>query len=372
MNKPTPDSSNPIERLLQDRAQFVSWLTRLNSSGDAGQAVPEAVRGRVRADYERRLEAVLDELRGHTSALEEQVDVLSARAKELAYRESQHKEQLAEAEVRHVVGEYDDVKWEGIRAELLKLVSHIRDELNHTIAEIDRLNEVLGTIRAPLVAPAEAPEPPSLAISAPRPALNTPAPAELNITHTAPAPALAPERNHPPPQVVVPSELQFRTASNTRSPAKPPAVPPPPAAKKEDSSGRTLWFPTGKPDQGGTSGKLDELAFLKSVTGGEATPPSAPAAPASPPQRARPSGGFKATEVPAAPPIHPPAPAPVAGPAHAPAPAPPPEPVAVRPAEPVKDRPSQGQKTLKCGECGTLNRPTEWYCERCGAELAAL
>ena len=29
-------------------------------------------------------------------------------------------------------------------------------------------------------------------------------------------------------------------------------------------------------------------------------------------------------------------------------------------------------KTLKCGECGTLNRPTEWYCERCGGELAAL
>jgi uncharacterized OB-fold protein len=38
-----------------------------------------------------------------------------------------------------------------------------------------------------------------------------------------------------------------------------------------------------------------------------------------------------------------------------------------------EDRPSQTVvKTLKCGECGTLNRPTEWYCERCGAELAAL
>jgi hypothetical protein len=37
-------------------------------------------------------------------------------------------------------------------------------------------------------------------------------------------------------------------------------------------------------------------------------------------------------------------------------------------------RPGTGSnaKTLKCGECGTLNRPTEWYCERCGAELAAL
>ena len=30
------------------------------------------------------------------------------------------------------------------------------------------------------------------------------------------------------------------------------------------------------------------------------------------------------------------------------------------------------RKSLKCGECGAKNLPTEWYCERCGAELAAL
>lgn len=29
------------------------------------------------------------------------------------------------------------------------------------------------------------------------------------------------------------------------------------------------------------------------------------------------------------------------------------------------------QKTLRCTECGTMNLPTEWYCERCGGELAA-
>lgn len=29
-------------------------------------------------------------------------------------------------------------------------------------------------------------------------------------------------------------------------------------------------------------------------------------------------------------------------------------------------------RTLRCGECGTMNRPTEWYCEKCGGELAAL
>jgi uncharacterized OB-fold protein len=40
--------------------------------------------------------------------------------------------------------------------------------------------------------------------------------------------------------------------------------------------------------------------------------------------------------------------------------------------EAAMDRPSTGVKTLKCADCGTLNRPTEWYCERCGSELAAL
>ncbi len=30
------------------------------------------------------------------------------------------------------------------------------------------------------------------------------------------------------------------------------------------------------------------------------------------------------------------------------------------------------KKTLKCVECGVMNRPTEWYCESCGAELAAV
>lgn len=40
--------------------------------------------------------------------------------------------------------------------------------------------------------------------------------------------------------------------------------------------------------------------------------------------------------------------------------------------EPVRDaEPGGQQKTLRCGECGTMNYPTEWYCERCGGELAA-
>ncbi len=33
--------------------------------------------------------------------------------------------------------------------------------------------------------------------------------------------------------------------------------------------------------------------------------------------------------------------------------------------------PSIAPSTVKCKSCGAMNRPTEWYCEKCGAELSA-
>jgi chromosome segregation ATPase len=47
----------------------------------------------------------------------------------------------------------------------------------------------------------------------------------------------------------------------------------------------------------------------------------------------------------------------------------------IAPHPPMGLRPSSATeqtKSLKCAECGGMNYPTEWYCERCGAELAAL
>lgn len=87
--------------------------------------------------------------------------------------------------------------------------------------------------------------------------------------------------------------------------------------------------PTGAP--------VDELAFLKSVTGDE------PRRRGPTPRKPGDSGGGPAIDA-----------APSDG------------------ATEGAARAGTQQKTLKCGECGTLNRPTEWYCERCGAELAAL
>jgi len=388
MTKPTPESGNSIDRLLQDRSQFVSWLTKLNATGETTPAVPEAVRSRVRADYERRLDAVLEELRGHTAAIEEQVTDLSTRAALLTTRENEHKEQLSEAEVRHLVGEYDEGKWDGIRAELMKVIHQIRSELTQTSGEIARLNEVLATIRAPVptsTVPVPEPElepgmepeavllvepepeivlaPPPPTVSGPRPVVTTSAPRQAVTPEPPPvqpvpaaAPPAAPMEPARPAAAATPgtTEIPFRPVPPRPQPKAPAAAPP----KKDDAPSRTLWFPSGKQtEQGAGGGKLDELAFLKSVTGHEA--PAPPAQPQTP-KPSRGSGGFaKPPETPAATT----APNPVIEPPAAKAPA---------PAEP-KDRSSgSGQKTLKCGECGTLNRPTEWYCERCGAELAAL
>ena len=161
-----------------------------------------------------------------------------------------------------------------------------------------------------------------------------------------------------------------------------------------------------------------ELGRLQEILSLVKQPESRPSAPApAPPQPPRPLGAppVARTEAesaadelaflnslvePAAPSAPAPAPA-AAAPAPAPAPAQPlppprvhtgdiplvtslqtsdkPEPVSAQPQPQrqgtpafLKGMPTEQVKSLKCQECGTMNYPTEWYCERCGGELAAM
>jgi hypothetical protein len=283
MAKPTTDTEATIEALLEQRSQYEEWLLRLDTSGDKA---PPAVRQRVRGDYEARLEAVMQQLRGRSAAIAEELERQHASQAELDRERRAAEEALAEAEVRHTVGEYSEEEWRRLSEQSRRGIEQLRGRLRAIGAEITRLTEIQNSLAAPRGgAPAPAPAPPAPPARAPRPEIIEQSPF---VTHLAeePEPALQP--------------------------------PPPPSQ------------PQG-----------DELAFLKSVSDEE---PSRPAR--------RPSNpGMPAQTATTAAPR-------------------PPEPATPTPA-PAKVA-SGVAKTLKCGECGTLNRPTEWYCERCGAELAGV
>ncbi|HEX5003867.1 MAG TPA: hypothetical protein VFV65_01035 [Gemmatimonadales bacterium] len=306
MAKSSPPPANPIDALLEERARFQTWLARLDS---AGSEAPLAVRDKIRGDYRQRLDQVVAELRTHAAAVAEQLATLRVREDDLATKETKAEETLAEAELRHAVGEYEEAEWERVRGGSERQLIDVREELARVSDEITRLGEVQALIAA---------EPPKAAEPEPEPEPAAAAEPEADAGDDweplipladAPAPEAA-----PPP---MPSAPRFTPRGASR-----PSEPAP----------RTLPFPSrAEPSP-------DDLAFLKSMADEQPTPKRSSGAGA----RLSGSGPKPAEEPP--------------------------------PTTPGNERPSQAAapKTLKCGECGTLNRPTEWYCERCGAELAAL
>jgi len=299
------DTDSPlaqVDHLLRQREQYEQWLARLDATGSKA---PDAVRQKVRSDYQSRLDAVLVELRSHASSVE---DALSAHNEALATLEARQadiQERLAEAEIRHTVGEYTDDEWGAVGAEAEAALDEIGRRIGAEQGEVTRLSAVLQLVAKP-AAPAAAAPAPTLRVV-------TPMPGPAVVEPEAPA---APVSGAP------------RFVPKTPGAMPRASTPMPPAPK--------------------AAAPVDELAFLKSVTGEHPTTRKAPA------KKVSDSGPMRAIDIAQDPPA-----------------------VAVdgeSSEAPPMARPgaASNAKTLKCGECGTLNRPTEWYCERCGAELAAL
>jgi len=260
MPKGSSKSTAAIQRLLEERRQYEAWLARINAAGDAA---PEHVRVRVRADYEARLQAVTEELKAHADAGRQLVAQRKEFFLELQRKEKAAAERLAETELRHAVGEYDETQWTQVHKDALAELLAVREELQEVAQDIEKLEELDTMVRA-----------------------------------------------RPAPRV---------------------GSPPKPAAKNDDRR-----KPAPSP--------VDELAFLKSVTEDEKAAPS--------PKRA--SGAQFQPAIPGDPPRG----APMSS-------------SALTPSASLNDD-AEVAKTLKCRECGTMNLATEWYCESCGAELAAL
>jgi hypothetical protein len=286
------ETDTTIEGLLQQRTQYEQWLARLDSAGDKA---PPAVRQRVRADYEGRLKGVIEELRSHAATITGELERHRSTQAGLDRERRQAEESLAEAEVRHTVGEYAESEWRRISEESQSNLGRLRVDLDAVGGEIARLAEVQSLIAAS--PPRSEPPPPPPRVEPPEP------------PRAAAAPVMEPEL-----------EIERGTPPPAQAPA-PPAPRPAPAPRREAAP------------------PADELAFLKSVSEEERKP--APRRPSNP-------GGGSAAQT-ASRTVETSAPAAAAGKTAA-----------------------TGAKTLKCAECGTLNRPTEWYCERCGGELAGL
>lgn len=270
MPKGSSKSTAAIQRLLEERRQYQAWITRLSAAEDA---TPEHVRVRVKADYEARLKAVTEELKGHAESARQAIEQKKHFRAELQKKEGQTAERLAETELRHAVGEYDEAQWSQVHKDALAELVTVREELQAVEADIEKLEELTELVRKPeLVA--------------------------------------APAADKPLPKVGPPPKPQPKAEEKKAE------------AKKEEKKKEPV----------------DELAFIKSVTedekGGAPSPKRAsgvqfqPAIPAATPRAA--SNPASAAEEPETP------------------------------------------KTLKCKECGTMNTPTEWYCEQCGAELVAV
>ena len=321
-----------IEALLAERRKFELWLDQLEGRR---AATPQNVYAKVHADYSVRLADAQSRLAAETGAVEELVSKLEASLETHDATISAKSDELAEAELRASVGEYAEKEW-----------NKLRDKLTFAIAEMTKARDtVLGELEAMRAVLSEA------SSSKPAPIVESPAVAAV---------AAAPETESVAPRVSVPvARISEPAAVIVDEPVVAAAVPQPapPAEQPKDR---------------------DELAFLRSVLGRStpATHPGAqPAVEESPSAAGRRSMGSNSsrtssgTSRPSTPELFQE-----------------PEPLAM-PADQARESgafsratgsftmPTSANpevvKSLKCSECGTLNYPTEWYCERCGGELAA-
>ena len=337
------ESKNPMDglnALMEERNRYEQWLAQLEARKGT---TPTHVFDRVRSDYGDRLNKVLDTLSGRATELQVTAGTLAEKVAELYASETTLRDERSEAELRAAVGEFTIEHAREVMQRCDEAISTLGSERATVGAELGRVQEILAVAVRPPTPPAG--EVPIVPIEALAPPPGAPV--------AAPAPAAAP----------VPTPV-------AEAPARPA---PPPAASS-----------------------FDELAFLNSVVEKPAAPrPITPvqAAPSAPEPRGEP----RSHAMHAAPPARVPMPEPIEAEVPATAGLAPSRrtaaPTPVLTSTPLvekdgvdansnltpgsipaflKDMPTEQIKTLKCQECGTMNYPTEWYCERCGGELAAM
>lgn len=337
-------SMNEVPGLVEERRRYEGWLTALEARRES---TPKHVFDRVRADYHARLQRVAEQLASHRQAIEEEKASVQSRLSLLEAEERLQRDERSELELRSHVGELigddADAAFRAVDETIEKLVTE-KDGLTARVTELQTLlDEGMASPQAPAAE-----------------------------TSTAPEQAAAEAEPVEEPMVQAASAVEA-VESDPPATAEHPVIEPAPeeARQQPGKAGEPVaTAPTApaSPSPRGASGSFDELAFLSSVVGKDGRPSTPVIERRSSEPALRPTDRVDRDE-----PVsesllagldnakrktgeHPLA-------ANVPANTP----IVLRPTGTIEQ-----SKTLKCNECGAMNYPTEWYCERCGAELAAL
>ncbi len=327
-----------IEALLAERKKFEAWLAQLEARR---ATAADHVFARVFSDYSGRLEAVRGKLGERAEALESLVADLEKRLGHEQDKIAAKTDERAEAELRAMVGEFEDKEWENTRNRLDSSIRSLRARFDGTERELADLKGLLISVRG-TSAPARASMMQVAAVTVDEALDEAVDPEEV---------VAAVESE---PNVDMESDDLSSTVQDQESPAEMEHVPEPAVENEVESvpAPEAVEEPAAEPEPARAPTPFDELAFLNSVASTPTSPrgsavveshtgagsrDSAPDEPVSRPRTSS-SKAVESEQVPLGSPT---------------------------------PRTSQAIRSLKCGECGTLNFPTEWYCERCGGELAA-
>ena len=272
------------------------------------EGTPEHVFERVQHDYRTRLDRVVGEIKGHAEELQLSISTLSSRLVEVARDEDTRREGLQEAELRAAVGEYEPGQWDQIRTDAEAALEKIAADRQ---ALDSQLSELRAIQKLSEMGPGGSAEP------AQQPTAVSSQPAEIAVAPL--EPAREPETKAPEPSVTPqPAAAESTPAQSGGHRAGTAAAYRPQPEPQEPSP-----QPTVSPD----NVPLEPIAAAASAAANAAARPRSMKSP---------TGGVSAVKA---------------------------RSEAARP---------DAAKTLKCPECGTANYPTEWYCERCGGELATM
>jgi len=349
-----------IEALLAERRKYEQWIAQLESRK---ATTPEHVYRKVRTDYDARLGEAQARLAAETDAVQALVSNLESARAAQDEKLGAKSDERSEAELRASVGEFGEKEWDKLRAKLDGAIADMTRERDATQKELDNLRALLAEAAASAASEGALAAPPT---PTPEAAVAEAQPRAAAVAATAPLAA-------------IPTEPGVSAAP---APAVPPSVPPAVQVAAPLTSIEAAPRSTGATRAKDTEDApaaprpdFDELAFLKSVVG-RTTPPTSPSGMSTVAEPGARSSSASAKRSSSS--LQPSTPDLMATPD-----------VPLEPSDDVKresgafqasnlstfggrtPRSSEAIKSLKCGECGTLNYPTEWYCERCGGELAA-